>query len=260
MINGIYFGLPYYTYGILFLVAFLAGFWLFRRNARQLGLKTLDPIDLALTTSISGLVGARIAYILLFPEQFAGLRDYLAIHEGGLVFYGGLIAAVISLAILCRVKAYSCRQLFDLIAPSAALGHAIGRLGCLFNHCCYGAKTSCLQIYRLPGDPAGVFRHPTQLYESAFLVLLMFALNRILKSIYAGSQFKSGMAAGFYLMVYSLFRFLIEYIRDDERGGFYTALALSPSQIIAIILLLCSTLFMAYAVKYPIANRGKTDE
>lgn len=260
MIKGIYFGLPYYTYGILFLLAFLAGFWLFHRNVRKLRLKTPDPVDLALTTSISGLVGARIAYILIFPEHFTGLRDYLAIHEGGLVFYGGLVAAIAALTILCRAKDCSCRELFDLIAPSAALGHAIGRLGCLFNHCCYGAKTTCLQIYCLPGDPPGTFRHPTQLYESAFLLLLMFVLNRLLKSIYSGKHFKSGLIAGFYLAAYSLFRFLIEYIRGDERGGFYTPLALSPSQITAVILLLCSILFMAYAVKYPSANRGKTDE
>ncbi|EKD84269.1 MAG: hypothetical protein ACD_39C00141G0002 [uncultured bacterium] len=260
MINGIYFGLPYYTYGILVLIAFLAGIWLFRSNARRLSLQTPDLIDLSLVVSISGLLGARVAYILLFPEQFTTIRDCLAIHEGGLVFYGALLAAIIATAAFCQFKGYSFRQLGDLIAPSAALGHAIGRLGCISNNCCYGAVTTACSIYRLPGDPPGQFRHPTQIYESLFLIFLMFVLNRLLKIYYAGNSIKSGLVAGIYLAAYSFFRFLIEYIRGDSRGGFYTALNLSPSQITAIILLLFSAACIAYAVRYPIVNRGKTDE
>ena len=260
MIDGIHLTLPYYTYGILVLVAFLVGMWLFKRNADQLGLSTPSLLDLALITTISGLLGARIAYILIFPEQFSTLYDYLAIHEGGLVFYGALITVTAALAVYCRYIGYSFRRLSDLIAPSAALGHAIGRLGCLSNHCCYGAPTSFCTYYRLPADPPGLFRHPTQIYESVFLLALVFVVNRTLQSCYAGNSAKSGLVAGFYLTAYSFFRFLIEFIRDDERGGFYTALNLSPSQITAIILLLCSTAFMAYAVRHPIANRGKTDE
>ncbi|PKL45668.1 MAG: prolipoprotein diacylglyceryl transferase [Candidatus Riflebacteria bacterium HGW-Riflebacteria-1] len=260
MINGIYFGLPYYTYGILVLIAFLAGIWLFRRNARQLSLAVPDLVDLSLVISISGLIGARAAYILLFPEQFSTIRDYLAIHEGGLVFYGSLIGAVIATAIYCQATGYSFRKLVDLIAPAAALGHAIGRLGCINNNCCYGAVTTTYSIYRLPGDPPGQFRHPTQIYESLFLLVLLFVLNRLLRICYAGTSTKSGLVAGIYLAAYSFFRFLIEYIRGDSRGGFYTAYNLSPSQITAVILLLCSAACIAYAVKYPIANRGKTDE
>ncbi|MBU1106295.1 MAG: prolipoprotein diacylglyceryl transferase [Candidatus Riflebacteria bacterium] len=260
MINGIHFKLPFYSYGILVLIAFLAGIWLFRRNALKLKLSPPSLLDLSLITTISGLLGARIAYILLFPEQFNTLRDYLAIHEGGLVFYGALIAVTAALAVYCQIVGYSFRQLSDLVAPSAALGHAIGRLGCLNNHCCYGAPVTFLKIYRLPADPPGLYRHPTQIYESMFLVMLMFLLNHILRKCYVGNSAKSGLIAGFYLASYSFFRFLLEFIRDDERGGFYTALNLSPSQITAIILLLCSTAFMAYAVRYPIANRGKTDE
>ncbi|EKD83622.1 MAG: prolipoprotein diacylglyceryl transferase [uncultured bacterium] len=260
MINGIYFGLPYYTYGILVLVAFLAGTWLFKSNAAGLNQPTPDLIDLSLLITISGLLGARVAYIMLFPEHFSTIRDYLAIHEGGLVFYGALVAVIISITVFCRIRGWSFRQLSDLISPSAALGHAIGRMGCLINNCCYGAPTTICSVYQLPGDPPGLFRHPTQIYESLFLLALMFILNRRLKSCYAGSQVKSGIVAGIYLAAYSFFRFLIEFIRGDSRGGFYTALNLSPSQIIAIILLLCSTAYIAYAVRHPIVNRGKIDE
>ena len=260
MINGILFDFPYYTYGILFVVAYLAGLWLFRHNNNRLGLAMPDLIDLSLTACISSIVGARIAYIVLFPQYFSSFRDYLAIHEGGLVFYGGLLAFIISMALFCRVKELSFRQVFDLLAPSAALGHAIGRLGCLTNHCCYGAPTTCCQIYRLPDDPPGLFRHPTQLYESIFLVLLMLVLNRLLTKVYSRPIRQSGLATGTYLALYAIFRFAIEFIRADNRGGFYTALALSPSQIIALILLLCSTALIAYAIRYPVDTRGTTDE
>jgi len=260
MINGIHFDLPYYTYGILFVVAYLAGLWLFRRNNIRLGLPMPDLVDLSLTACISSIVGARFAYIVLFPQYFSSLRDYLAIHEGGLVFYGGLIAFIVSMAIMCRIKRLSFRQLFDLLAPSAALAHAIGRLGCLANHCCYGAPTTCCQIYRLPDDPPGLFRHPTQLYESIFLFVLMMVLNRVLTAVYSRPVRPTGLTAGIYLALYAVFRFAIEFIRDDNRGGFYTALALSPSQVTAIILLLCSTALMAYAIRYPVNTRGISDE
>ncbi|PKL47841.1 MAG: prolipoprotein diacylglyceryl transferase [Candidatus Riflebacteria bacterium HGW-Riflebacteria-2] len=260
MINGIALNLPDYIYGILFVVAYLAGLWLFRYNSSRFGLTMPDLVDLSLITCISGLVGARIAYILLFPDHFNRLRDYLAIYEGGLVFYGGLIAFIASMAMFCRFKSLSFRQLFDMLSPSAALGHAIGRLGCLNNHCCYGAPTTCCQIYRLPDDPPGLFRHPTQLYESVFLFCLMLALNQILKKVYSGQTRKTGLTGGIYLASYAIFRFMIEFIRADNRGGFYTALSLSPSQITAVILLLCSTALMAYAVRYPVDTRGTTDE
>jgi len=260
MINGIHFDLPYYTYGILFLFAYLAGLWLFRYNSIRLGLSMPDLIDLSLTACISTVFGARIAYILLFPEHFNSLRDCLAIHEGGLVFYGGLVAFIIALALLCRIKHYSFRQLFDQLAPSAALGHAIGRLGCLVNHCCYGAETAFCQIYRLPTDLPGRFRHPTQLYESIFLILLMLVLNRLLTRTYAKPIRATGLTSGIYRAAYAVFRFMIEFIRADNRGGFYTPLALSPSQITAVILLLCSAAIMAYAVRYPVDTRGTTDD
>jgi prolipoprotein diacylglyceryltransferase len=88
----------------------------------------------------------------------------------------------------------------------------------------------------------------------------MFALNYVLKKQYSAKIRRSGLSAGLYLASYAIFRFILEFIRADNRGGFYTALALSPSQITAVILLLCSTALIAYAVVYPDTTRGTTDE
>ncbi|MDD3149059.1 MAG: prolipoprotein diacylglyceryl transferase, partial [Candidatus Riflebacteria bacterium] len=88
---------PYYIYGVLMLAAFSGGILLFYANCRALKKPVPDSIDMFLLVSISGVAGARAAYILLFPDQFTSIRDYFALHEGGLVFYGGLIAAVATL-------------------------------------------------------------------------------------------------------------------------------------------------------------------
>ncbi len=249
--------LPYYTYGILLLVAFAGGIWLFSSNCRALRKPLPDLIDLFLIVSISGIAGARLAYILLFPQQFKGLRDYAALHEGGLVFYGGLIAAFTALLIYLWRKKISWQSVFDCFVPSLALGHALGRVGCLVNDCCYGAPTALVKIYRLSNDPPGCFRHPTQGYEALFLVLIAMASTIILRSEKYARLAKPGILSGFYLAAYSFWRFLIEFIRDDDRGGVFTVLQLSPSQLAAIILMVIGAGMIVYCYKYPADSGDK---
>lgn len=227
-----------YVYGTLLTVAFVAGLTLFWYNRPRPGFSRDDFVNLSLVLVFSSIIGARILYIMLYPHQFNRLYDYLALHEGGLVFYGGFIGAALSMVIYGRLKKYSPWLLPASLAPSLALGQAIGRLGCFTNHCCYGQKTDFMQLYHLPGDATDVFRHPTQLYESAFMLLLAAFLQFQLKNQRRQKQPDHAKVASTYILAYTFFRFLIEFIRGDDRGGFFTVLNLSVSQLISLTLFL----------------------
>lgn len=238
--------LPFYTYGILMGIAFILGIWLFKFNSRNSSLPRPPFIDLILVLSICGVAGARINYILLFPQYYHSLRDCLALHEGGLVFYGGLILAITGLLVYCRIKHYSFAMVADYMIPSLALGHAMGRVGCLINDCCYGAVTETIKIYHLKRDPAGVFRHPTQLYEITYLIILALIFTFILRSNWQEKPGNRGCVTASYLISYAILRFGNEYLRADSRGGFFTMLQLSPAQITSLILLICGILWILY--------------
>lgn len=235
--------LPYYTYGILMTLAFIVGVLLYLNNCKKLNINKLSFWELGTIVPFFGVIGARIAYILIFPEQFDGLRDYLALHEGGFVFYGGFFAVIVTLFFYTKIKRYQFEVLCDFMAPSLALGHSIGRIGCYINDCCYGAKTDIIKIYQIKGET--FYRHPTQLYESFALFIAAFFINHLLKKEYTREKVTCGFVACCYLCFYSIFRFLIEYLRDDNRGGFYTFLHLSPSQVISLFILFITVIIIA---------------
>jgi phosphatidylglycerol:prolipoprotein diacylglycerol transferase len=156
-------------------------------------------------------------------------RDCLAtlkFWEGGLTFYGGLLAALPTGLWFARRKGVSRHDVANIAAPAIALGLAIGRLGCFFNGCCYGSTTEGFLGVHFPKqvDP----RHPTQLYESAFALALFLLLH--LRS-------RSGRDNAFplFLTLYGGYRLVIELVRDDPRGALGP---LSTSQLVSIPLVL----------------------
>ncbi|MBP5470906.1 MAG: prolipoprotein diacylglyceryl transferase, partial [Candidatus Riflebacteria bacterium] len=169
-------------------------------NSRNSLEKRPPLIDILLIISVFGIIGARINYIVLFPQYYNSLRDYLALHEGGLVFYGGMIAAIIALFAYCKIKKYSFAMVADYMVPSLAIGHAMGRIGCLINDCCFGARTEFIKIYHLKNEPADFFRHPTQLYEIIYLVLLTIMFTFILKTNWQEKPNNRGLVASMYII------------------------------------------------------------
>lgn len=157
-----------YLYGVFLSIAFALEMVLFWHNRPPKNFSFDNFIEINLIIAFLAIIGARLLYIAIYPQQFSSFYDYIALHEGGLVFYGGFIATISGVIIYCYQKNIEIASILAGLAPSTALGHAIGRLGCFNNNCCYGKPTNCCKIYHLPGDPAGVYRHPTQLYEAFF--------------------------------------------------------------------------------------------
>lgn len=127
-------------YGICVAVGLVAGFNLQLWRAQKYGFTQDQVSDITFLAMGAGLVGARLLYVIRFWQQeFAGrFLDVFKIHQGGLVFYGGFLGAILALALLARRRRWPFWRLADLLAPALALGHAFGRIGCLINGCCFG--------------------------------------------------------------------------------------------------------------------------
>ncbi len=218
---------PIYWYGLMVATAFLAGLahltWLGKKTGRSTQLIS----DLMIVIMLGGIAGARTAYVLANWSDFAEQPSLIfRVDQGGLVYYGGLIGAILAAAVYIRLKKEALWPLADLFASALPLGHAIGRIGCFLNGCCYGCATS------LPWGVAlgGVWRHPVQLYEAlANLLLYLWFLRAYPR------RRRDGQILAQYLVLYPLIRFFMEFVRGDERLHW---LGLNLAQDISLVLML----------------------
>ncbi len=221
------------TYGAMVALAFVASLYLAKASARYRKIGESFLLDLVAILVVSGLLGARLFYILI---NLAYFREHPAesfkVWEGGLVFYGGFLLATVVGIIFTRYRGYAVSDVADVIAPALALGQGIGRWGCLFAGCCYGKPTVLPWGVRFKDPsslaPLGIELQPVQIYESAGCLLLAIFLWRMLVS----RKETRGDIFWLYVLLYGALRFLIELFRGDERGAALGGL--SPSQLIAL--------------------------
>ena len=169
------------------------------------------------------------------------LIDIFFIWKGGLAFYGGMILAIIASSVFIRKNKMPFCKTADLIVPYVALGHSIGRIGCFLNGCCYGkpVQESFLSVL-FPGQT--LHRHPTELYAS----LALLAIFVILKVVERKTHF-DGFIIGLYLILYSIQRFFIDFLRGDTPRYI---LDLTTSQLISITLFITIICFMLLRRKF----------
>src|SRR5512142_3122666 len=162
-----------YTYGVLLAAAFLLGLKLATVRARRSGLDANRVLDLGIYIIVAAIVGGKLLLVVTDFESFrANPADFLSLARSGGVFYGGLLLAVLVAFWYMRRHALPLWPTFDVFAPGIALGHAVGRLGCLMAGCCYGRPTNLAWgiTFTDPftgsyvGTPLGVALHPTQIY------------------------------------------------------------------------------------------------
>ena len=226
------FGIDIAYYGIIIGTAILLGFWIAAREAKRTGQNPENYLDMGIIGVIAGIVGARLYYVIFSWDMYKdNLLDIFNLREGGLAIYGGVIAAVISVLVLAKVKHLSAPQIFDTIAMALLNGQMLGRWGNFFNREAFGGYTDSLFAMRLPLDAVrssdvteqmrrhieridGVSYiqvHPTFLYESLWcmvLLIILFAYRKHKK--YEGELFLM------YLFGYGLGRFWIEGLRTDQ--------------------------------------------
>lgn len=247
--------LSLHTYGACMAV----GFFICWKLAEKLSGRR-DLSDLLMYLMIGGVAGSRIAYVIEhWQTQFAQAPlDIFKVWQGGLMFYGGFILALVVFFVWCRVKKESPLAMSDLICVVLPLGHACGRIGCFFYGCCYGRLSESALAVSFPrGSPAwgeqlehGLIDStalrslpvlPTQLFEAAAL-LVLFAL---VLAIYLRTR---RYAAGVYLVGYAFIRFGLEYLRGDPRAAVGP---FSISQTISIGVFLAGVVFLTLAFRRP---------
>ena len=191
---------------------------------------------------IAAIIGAKLLYLIVEIREFiANSRLFIDFIGGGAVFYGGLIGGIVGTYISSRIRKWNFISVMDTLAAPAAIAHAFGRIGCFMAGCCYGMETdSYLGVVFPEGSlaPVGVKVLPTQLFEACFLFLLGGVLMLIFWRTY-----KSGLTVGIYATVYALWRFVIEFFRDDRRGSVGT---LTTSQFVSIFIFVFGILIIIF--------------
>jgi phosphatidylglycerol---prolipoprotein diacylglyceryl transferase len=218
------------SFGLVLAIAFLSGFFWTLRRARQLGESPDLLMEIYCWVIVAALVGARLFYLLFFPQVFLADPLRVLFNQGGLVWYGGMIGVVCMLLAYTTWRRLNFWKLADIITLPAGLGLAIGRIGCVLAGCCYGAVCHLPWAihYPLSHVTTGMPVHPVQLYETLSLLVLTVWLNHSDKL----APYR-GRTTCLFFICYGLIRFLLEYVRGD-RLVWLSQLNLSASQLISL--------------------------
>ena len=240
------------SYPLMICLGACAAIWLTLKELKRLDLDYGLYLKLSLIAFSAGIIGARIMNNIVFYDLYKGKPFWkmLAIWEGGLAMYGGIILALALIYIYVRFHGLSFWEVADILSPPWTMLLVFGRLGCFLNGCCYGKPTTAPVgiFFKESANVSGfhVTTHPTQLY-SAFTALIIFLVMWRLR---LRSKFTGQVVLTFFLF-YPIARFIIEYFRADPRGmwRFSGLFTLSESQIISIFILLFAL------IAWPILSR-----
>lgn len=228
-------GLTLYGFGLMVAFGFLLGGALgIARATRLLGCTPSHALEALLWLAAAGLLGAKLAYLVFFPDWQGHAWWWVLLQRGGLVWYGGLLGAMLAWPLVAKAYRWPWLALGDAFTPAVLLGLALGRMGCLLAGCCYGAITGLPWAIHYPEThpTSGLGVHPTPFYEAGgallLLSLLLWAERR-----YQWSQGSQGRVTGWFLIGYSLLRFGVEAVRGD-RLVWLEALNLSASQVLSL--------------------------
>ena len=240
------FSLEIRWYSLAYIAGILFG-WLV---AKKLFLKNSEinkNFDDYITYLIIGIIlGGRIGYVLFYNFEFYinNLLDILKIWEGGMSFHGGLIGVILASIIFAKKNNQNLFLYMDIVALVAPIGIFFGRITNFINSELYGTITNVpwavtfVQVDNLP-------RHPSQLYEALLEGLFLFLLLIYFKNKFTN---KPGVISGLFLIIYSIFRFIVEFYRvPDEQLG-YIFLDLTMGQVVSLIFILSGVIL--FYLKY----------
>ena len=221
-------------------LAFLAGLWTATRRARLTNISSDVIADVTLWLMAGSIIGARFVYVTTYwRQEFASqpFSEVFMIQHGGLVYYGGLIGAIVAGTGYLVWKKLLVWQTADILAPSIALGSVFGRIGCLLNGCCYGRACDLPWAISFPADnplnPPTFPVHPTEIYDA----LLNLTLYVFLAWLFRRRKFDGQIFAA-YLMIYAVFRSFAEYFRGDYPTDHIHAGLFTSAQLVSAPILL----------------------
>lgn len=225
-------------YGLMIGLGFLLAILSAGRRAKLYGLSDDHVVNVAIWVLVIGFLGGKLLFLIVEFKQF--LQNPLAVlGSEGFVVYGGIITGIFTIIVYCKIKKLDVLSYFDILVPSVSINQALGRVGCFLAGCCYGRPTnSPLGVIFPEGSlaPTGVKVLPTQLFSAAGNMLIAVVLI-----LYARKSKWKGSVVSFWLILYSIGRFIIEIFRNDNRGSVGM---LSTSQFISIFALIGGILLL----------------
>lgn len=231
-------------YGLMYVLGIIIAIFLVRSEVRRkrLPLSEDEQMNLLLFTVLAGIIGARLYYVVFnwpYYRQFPW--EIPAVWRGGLAIHGGVLGGICAVLWFARRKTIPLLRLTDVVAPPLILGQALGRFGNFMNGDAHGVPTTLpWGVVFAPGTPAGaqfpnIPLHPTMLYEMAINLGIFAYLWSTRKR-----PAKDGYTTMRYLLLYSLGRFGVEFLRADSLwfGPFRTA------QLVSLVLIVLSATLM----------------
>lgn len=237
--NEIHIGpITIYVWGVMVALGILVGILLATKEAKRKKLSQEEIYNIGIISVISGIMGSRIVFALENPAALTSFWDFFKVWEGGLAFHGGFFAAILVGYVYIRIRKLDFKKYLDAVAPSIAIGHAIGRVGCILTGLHLGKETTVpWGVYQ-----NGAVRHLTPLYEMIGLVILFLILTKL--KTHKLIEKKEGLLFTFYLTSYSALRFFVEFFRTDPAYYGFTI-----AQYITAVLFLAGAviIFLKYA-------------
>ena len=272
MVNPVAFsvgGIEIRWYGIIIVLGIIAGFSYAAYRAKQSGLSLDDMLDYVLVALPLGIICARLYYVVFFNDgSYKTFYDVIAIWEGGLAIYGGVLGGLLGMFLVSRHKKNKFRAVLDCFAPGVMIGQIFGRWGNFFNAEAYGTldhidfpfigriftphfeENYPLRMVIENGYVGKIAVHPTFLYESVWNLLGLLLIH-----LFFNRKRFDGEVALWYFAWYGFGRFFIEGMRDDS-------LMLGPfrvSQILALVLFAASIVLIVIGSKKAKKNAGILD-
>lgn len=198
----------------------------------------LDIMRKVIPVLLGAAIGARLMSAIILTVILDRPFWYNVLF-GGAVFYGGFIGGCISLAIVCWIKKQPFLEYTDVFVSLLPLGHAIGRVACYFNGCCYGCRYDGIFAVYYPIDGEFVKVFPTWFVEALFCIALFVFFRFICRARFRGRR------TAIYFIAYSNYRFLIEFVRGDKIRGTWGVL--TTSQIISVFTLNLGLIVLFYS-------------
>ncbi|PMR67160.1 prolipoprotein diacylglyceryl transferase [Halomonas heilongjiangensis] len=242
--------LQVHWYGLMYVVGFVAAWWLGRRRAHRLGLNHDDIGDLLFYGALGVVVGGRLGYVLFYGmEQFLANPLWLfSVWEGGMSFHGGLAGVLIAALLFARRHRLAFFQLTDFIAPLVPIGLGAGRLGNFINHELPGRVSElpwAMPFPHMGPEP----RHPSALYEFALEGVVLFAMLWWLSR----EPRRRGLISGLFLLLYGVFRFAVEFVRlPDAHIGFIAFDWVTMGMLLTLPMLAAGTALVAWSRRRPV--------
>lgn len=241
-------------YGVVIALGMLMAIVYAGWRCKQSGISFDDLTDIAIFTILFGVIGARLYYVIFSPTEFKTIWDILNLRSGGLAIYGGIIAGMITIVVVCLIKKINWRTLYDCAGPGVMIAQAMGRWGNFFNGEAYGglvSEGSPLYFFRMGlissntygdfGTTSMVYVHPTFLYESLWNILGFVLINLIYKK----KKFE-GQNALYYIAWYGFGRMFIEGLRTDAL--FIGDTGIRVSQLLGFLLFAVASALIIYGL------------